>query len=140
MRTATITKINDGMEGVLTRFLMEPVTLGQDEDGDHITTAIVADEVPAGGRAELNRCRAGAGDAGGRARGGGRACRRRDGQVSERRQGGAGGELAGPLRQGMAVPAGTKEAAKRAFDGAVDDLIDLHRIGIWNSWYKFSCK
>ena len=44
VRTATITKINDGAEGVLTRFKMKPVTLGQDEDGDDITTAIVSDD------------------------------------------------------------------------------------------------
>ena len=44
IRTATITKINDGVEGVLTRFKLETVTLGVDEDGDDITTAIVADD------------------------------------------------------------------------------------------------
>jgi hypothetical protein len=43
-RTAIITKINDGMEGVLTRFKLRPVILGQDEDGDPITTAIVSDD------------------------------------------------------------------------------------------------
>ena len=41
IRTATITKINDGAEVVLTRFKLEIVTLGKDEDGDDITTAIV---------------------------------------------------------------------------------------------------
>ena len=35
--------INDGVEGVLTQFKLKPVTLGQDEDGDDITTAIVSD-------------------------------------------------------------------------------------------------
>ena len=44
VRTATITKINDGVEGVLTRFKLKPVTMGQDEDGDDITTAIVSDD------------------------------------------------------------------------------------------------
>ena len=48
VRTAAITKINDGVEGVLTRFRMMPVTLGHDEDGDPIATAIVSDEVPRG--------------------------------------------------------------------------------------------
>lgn len=56
VRTATINKINDGMDGVLTRFGVVPVTLGNDEDGDAITTAIVADAVPvAASRAGLNR-------------------------------------------------------------------------------------
>ena len=44
VRTATITMINDGVEGVLTRFKLKPVTMGQDEDGDDITTAIVSDD------------------------------------------------------------------------------------------------
>ena len=44
IRTATITMINDGVEGVLTRFKLKPVTMGQDEDGDDITTAIVSDD------------------------------------------------------------------------------------------------
>ena len=60
IRTATITKINDGAEGVLTRFKMEPVTLGQDEDGDDITTAIVSDDrldtKKEMSRAKLNKC------------------------------------------------------------------------------------
>ncbi|MCA1498849.1 AAA family ATPase [Bradyrhizobium sp. NBAIM14] len=51
IRTATITKNNDGPEGVLTQFTVRAVTLGQDEDGDDITTAVVVDEVPAGGAA-----------------------------------------------------------------------------------------
>ena len=59
VRTATITKINDGMEGTLTRFKLKPVTLGQNEDGDDITTAIVSDDLLDGekekSRAKLNK-------------------------------------------------------------------------------------
>ncbi|MBR0710133.1 AAA family ATPase [Bradyrhizobium liaoningense] len=51
VRTAAIVKNNDGPEGVLTQFTVKAVTLGQDEDGDDITTAVVVDEVPAGGTA-----------------------------------------------------------------------------------------
>ena len=37
--------INDGVEGVMTRFKLKAVVLAQDPDGDDITTAIVADEL-----------------------------------------------------------------------------------------------
>ena len=59
VRTATITKNNDGAEGVLTRFKLEIVTLGKDEDDDDITAAIVAsdllDSEKEKSRAKLNK-------------------------------------------------------------------------------------
>src|SRR6478736_1788634 len=42
--------INDGAEGVLTRFKLKVVTLGQNADGEDITTAIVTDELIGGGK------------------------------------------------------------------------------------------
>jgi AAA domain len=42
IRTATIVHANDQAEGVLTRFKGETVVLGQDEDGDDITTMILS--------------------------------------------------------------------------------------------------
>lgn len=44
IKTATVIKINDGMEGPLTHYKIESALLGSDEDGDPITTAIVSDE------------------------------------------------------------------------------------------------
>jgi hypothetical protein len=46
VRTATVIKANDGTTGMLTRFMTTPITLGTDEDGDLLTTAIVADDIP----------------------------------------------------------------------------------------------
>jgi hypothetical protein len=41
-RVATIIKNNDGAEGLLTRYKLEVAVIGKDEDGDDITTAIIA--------------------------------------------------------------------------------------------------
>ena len=104
VRTAAITKINDGVEGVLTRFRVVPVTLGSDEDGDPITTAIVSDEVPEQGRAGLNKTQQRAMELLEAALSEDGEPAPDNGQVSERRHGGAGGAMAGPLFQGRVVP------------------------------------
>ncbi|MCA1531438.1 AAA family ATPase [Bradyrhizobium sp. NBAIM03] len=44
VKTATVVKINDGMEGPLTHYKIESALLGTDEDDDPITTAIVSDD------------------------------------------------------------------------------------------------
>ncbi|MCJ9700868.1 AAA family ATPase [Bradyrhizobium sp. SHOUNA76] len=44
VKTATVIKINDGMEGPLTHYKLESALLGTDEDGDPITTAIISDD------------------------------------------------------------------------------------------------
>jgi hypothetical protein len=43
VKTATVIKINDGMEGPLTHYKIESALLGVD-DGDPITTAVISDE------------------------------------------------------------------------------------------------
>jgi len=43
VKTATVIKFNDGMEGSLTHYKIESAQLGTDEDGDPITTAIISD-------------------------------------------------------------------------------------------------
>lgn len=42
IKTATITKANDQPEGVMTSFMGEEVTIGEDEDGDALTAFIVS--------------------------------------------------------------------------------------------------
>lgn len=44
IKTATVIKINDGTEGPLTHYKIDSVDLGDDEDGDPITTAIISQE------------------------------------------------------------------------------------------------
>jgi len=133
VRTAAIVKINDGVESVLTRFQMMPITLGQDEDGDVITTAIVAEEVPAGsGGIRLSKKQS-------------KALEMLEVVLANE---GVPAPASAKYPKGSKVvstekwrsqcfrgglsPAGTKEAAKRAFNRAVNDLIELHRIGIWD--------
>ena len=131
VRTAAITKINDGVEGVLTRFRVVPVTLGHDEDGDAITTAIVSDEVPLG-RAGLNKTQQ-------------RAMALLEAALSED---GEPAPTTAKYPKGVRVvaverwcdhcfmgglsPAGTKDSAKRTFRRAVKDLIALRRIDVWD--------
>jgi hypothetical protein len=50
VKTATVIKANDQEEGVLTTFKAEIISLGTDEDGDEITTALVSDEMVEGGK------------------------------------------------------------------------------------------
>lgn len=44
VKTATVIKVNDGMEGPLTHYKIESALLGTDEDGDAVTTAIISDD------------------------------------------------------------------------------------------------
>lgn len=44
VKTATVIKINDGIEGPLTHYKIESAQLGVDEDGDPITTAVISDD------------------------------------------------------------------------------------------------
>jgi hypothetical protein len=132
VRTATIIKINDGMEGILTRFCVEPVTLGRDEDGDPITTAIVSEGVPMGGMAGLSRPQQ-------------RAMAMLVVALAK------GGEPAPPsgkypknvrvvtmeqwrdhCHRGGLSPTGTDAAKRMAFKRAASELIALGRIDVWD--------
>lgn len=133
VRTAAITKINDGVENVLTRFQMMPVTLGHDEDGDAITTAIVSDEVPMGRAGpKLNKRQQ-------------RAMQLLEAALSE--DGDPAPTTAKypkdvtvvPVERwwdhcfmGGLSPAGTKDSAKRTFRRAMSELIALRRIDVWD--------
>lgn len=130
VRTATVKKINDGVEGVLTRFLTVPVTLGHDEEGDLITTAIVSDEVPMGQAAGLSKTQQ-------------RAMELLEVALADE---GEPAPVSGKHPKGVTVvpverwreqcrtgglsPAGTEGAAKRAFNRSMSDLISLHRIDV----------
>ena len=46
VKTAIVTKANDGPEGPLTTFRLEPFDFGPDEDGDPITTSVLSADVP----------------------------------------------------------------------------------------------
>jgi hypothetical protein len=132
VRTATITKINDGVEGVLTRFQMTPVTLRHDEDGDPITTAIVSDEVPKAGRVGLKKTEQ-------RAMELLEAALSEDGEPAPTTAKYPKGVMVVPVERwrdhcfkGGLSPGGTKESAKRAFRRVMQDLIALRRIDIWD--------
>jgi energy-coupling factor transporter ATP-binding protein EcfA2 len=136
IRTATIIMINDGVDGELTRFKLKVVTLGQDPDGDDITTAIVTDEqIGAGkqsGRVKLTKSQ------------------RKAMEMLERVivDEGRPAPVTNDYPKGVPVvsvaqwrdaclkgglsPAGTEESAAKAFRRAVADLDAMHRIGIWN--------
>lgn len=132
-RTATITKINDGVEGVLTRFQMMRVTLGHDEDGDDIATAIISDEVPLGWSGpKLNKTQQ-------RAMALLEAALLEYGEPAPKTARYPQGATVVPVERwrdhclmGGLSPGGTKNSAKRAFSRAVDDLIALRRIGVWD--------
>jgi len=135
VRTATITKVNDGVEGVLTRFKVEPVTLGQDEDGDDITTAIVSDDrldtKKEMSRAKLNKSQRRAMELLDR-------CLIEQGKPAPTTEYPRGVTVVeiwlwqiACLKGGLS-PAGTKESAVKAFRRAVKDLVAMHRIGIWD--------
>ena len=140
VRTATITKINDGVEGVLTRFRVVPVTLGSDEDGDPITTAIVSpDEVPA------SSVGVGLSKKQSKALGMLEVVLANEGvPAPDFAKYPKGSKVVSMEKwrsqcfRGGLSPAGTKEAAKKAFNRAVSELIELHRVGIWDDlvWVK----
>ena len=135
IRTATITKINDGVEGVLTRFKVKSVTLGQDEDGDDITTAIVSDDrfdtEKESSRARLNKSQRRAMELLDR-------CVIEEGKPAPTTEYPRGVSVVPMARwqtaclKGGLSPAGTKESADKAFRRAVKDLVAMHRIGIWD--------
>lgn len=136
VRTAAIVKNNDGAEGVLTQFTVKAVTLGQDEDGDDITTAIVAEVSSSTGGAAKRPVLSGT--------------LRKAMEMLERAINDAGvpapatGEYPSGVRvvtleqwreacrKGGLSPAGTEESAKKAFNRAKADLDAMHRIGIWD--------
>jgi hypothetical protein len=132
VRTAAIVKINDGVESVLTRFQMTPVTLGRDEDGDPITAAIVSDEVPTAGRTGLNKTQR-------RAMQLLEAALAADGEPAPTTAKYPKGVTVVPVERwrdhcirGGLSPGATTESARRAFRRAVEDLIALRWIGVWN--------
>ena len=135
VRTAAIVKINDGVESVLTRFHMMPVTLGHDEDGDPITTAIVSDEVPMGRAGpKLNKTQQ-------RAMELLEAALVGDGEPAPTTAKYPKGVTVVPVERwwdhcfmGGLSPATNKDSAKRTFRRAMNDLIALRRIGVWNEW------
>jgi hypothetical protein len=133
VRTAALVKINDGVESVLTWFQMTPVTLGRDEDGDDITTAIVSDEVPKGGRAGLNRTQQRAMEAL-------ELVLAEDGKPAPATPKYPKGVTVVTVEQwrgycyrcGLST-ARTDGAAKKAFSRAMSDLLSLRRIGAWDN-------
>lgn len=135
IRTATITMINDGVEGVLTQFKLKPITLGQDEDGDDITTAIVSDHrldnEKENSRAKLNKSQRRAMELLDR-------CVIEEGKPAPTSEYPIGVTVVPTERwqtaclKGGLSPAGTKESADKAFRRAVRDLVAMHRIGIWD--------
>jgi hypothetical protein len=133
LRTATITKINDGMEGLLTRFTMVTVPLGQDNDGDHVDIGIVADEVPPGSKGiKLSKTQR-------------RALEMLEmllvvhGCPAPKEAGYFPGVTVLPveqwrdhcLRSGLS-PGAEDKNARRAFNRAMKDLIELRQIGVWD--------
>ncbi|MCA1474294.1 AAA family ATPase [Bradyrhizobium sp. NBAIM08] len=132
IRTATITKNNDGQQGVLTRFTVQAVTLGQDEDGDDITVGIVADDLPPAGKAKMTPTQQKALE----------LLRRAildDGKPAPATSDYPRGVTTVTLKQwreacrrGGLSAAGTEESFKKAFQRAVQQLDATHRIGIWD--------
>ena len=135
VRMATITKNNDGAEGVLTRFKLEIVTLGKDEDDDDITAAIVAsdllDSEKEKSRAKLNKSQRRAMELLDR-------CVIEEGKPAPTTEYPIGVSVVPMARwqtaclKGGLSPAGTKESAVKAFRRAVKDLVAMHRISIWD--------
>jgi hypothetical protein len=135
MKTAVIVKNNDGPEDVLTRFELEIAVLGQDEDGDDITTAILSENA-FDSKIETSRARLS-------------KAQRRAMELLERcivdegKPAPISSEF--PMGIGKVVPieswrtcclngglsAGSEESAKTAFRRALTDLVSFHRIGIW---------
>jgi AAA domain/Bifunctional DNA primase/polymerase, N-terminal/Primase C terminal 2 (PriCT-2) len=133
-RTAKITKNNDGAEGVLTRFKLEVVVIGKDEDGDDITTAIVSNE-PLDSEKEISRAKL-------------TKSQRRAMEMLERAlEDGKPGPVSSEYPLGVRVvtveawrtcclkgglSGGNKESAEKAFRRAMTDLAAMHRIGVWD--------
>ena len=134
IRTATITKINDGAKDVLTRFELKILTLGQDEDGDDITTAIVSDDrldtKKEMSRARLNKSQRRAMELLDR-------CIIEEGKPAPTTEYPTGVTVVEiwlwqiACLDGGLSPVGTKESGNKAFRRAVRDLLAMHRIGLW---------
>jgi hypothetical protein len=136
LKTATIVKNNDGPEDVLTRFELEIAILGQDEDGDDITTAILSDHTFDSeeeiSRAKLNKAQRKAMEMLVRA------------IIDDGKPGPVSSEYPARVKmvtveqwrtacfKGGLSPAGTKESSDKAFRRAMADLDAMHRIGIWD--------
>jgi hypothetical protein len=131
-RTATITKINDGMEGVLTQFKLKPVTLGQDEDGDPITTAIVDDELLDG---EKEKSRAKLSNTQRRAMELLERCIIEQGKPVTNNRQFPKGVITVPTDKWREtcilgdLSAGSAQSTDRVFRRAMSDLLSMHRIG-----------
>lgn len=134
-RIATITKNNDGAEGVLTRYKMELIVLGIDDDGDEITTAIISTDTLASdkeiSRAKLNKSQRRAMELLER-------CINDEGvpaPVSSQMPSGIGRTVTREQWRNCCIDgglsAGTKDSSDKAFRRAMTDLIDMHRIGTW---------
>jgi hypothetical protein len=137
-RVATIIKNNDGAEGLLTRYKLEVAVLGQDDDGDDITTAIIsADKMDSAkdiNRAKLNNTQQRAMELLERAI----IDEGRDVPVSSEYPQGVGKMVTLEVWKVCCVKgglsaAGTEASSAKAFRRAVIDLSAMHRIGIWNS-------
>jgi hypothetical protein len=136
VRTAMITKCNDGAKGLLTRFKLEVVTLGIDDDGDDITTVVVADDLldteKGVSRAKLSKSQRKAMEMLERAI----IDFGQPGPVSSEYPTNTKVVSVGQWREaclkGGLSPAGTRESAYKAFRRAMRDLDAMHRIGIWD--------
>jgi hypothetical protein len=132
VRTATTTKANDAATGVLTRFETMLVTLGTDEDGDEITTAIVSDDVPEEAfTIGLSKSQARAIELLERALD-------EEGKAATDRRCPAGVTVVTVetwrkyCYSGGLSPTGTDSAKRQAFNRATKELLALRRIEIWN--------
>jgi hypothetical protein len=136
VKTATVIKINDGMEGPLTHYKIESALLSVDDDGDDITTAIISgdllDAEKEMSRAKLNKSQR-------------KAMGMLERVITDL---GKPGPISSEYPRNIKVvtveqwrdaclkgglsPAGTKESADKAFRRALSDLDAMHRIGIWD--------
>ena len=136
-RVADIIVNKDGAEGLLTRYKLEIVVLGTDDDGDEITTAIIStdklDSAKEVSRAELTKSQRKAMEMLERAI----VDDGRDAPVSSEYPQGTGKVVtldawkACCIKGGLS-PSGTKDSIDKAFRRAVNDLDALHRTGTWD--------
>lgn len=137
VKTATIVKINDGVEGPLTSYKIESFQLGADDDGDPITTAVVSDdEAEAEQEAKAKR---GLSKAQRRAMDLLTRCINDDGRQAPSSSDFPRGvrvvtldEWHTACERGGLSSAEKKDDRDRAFRRARDDLLTLRRIGFWD--------
>jgi hypothetical protein len=138
LRTAEIVKNNDGPEGVLTRFELEIAVLGEDEDGDDITTAILSEDT-FDSEEEIKQAKM-------------NKTQRRAMELLERCIVDAGkpAPVTADFPQGIgkvvsidtwrttcikgSLSAGNTESSERVFRRAMTDLISMHKIATWENW------